>query len=47
MSSAPASVSSPLPDLGAALMEPDFTTFARLYDEGLPQVVLERLVAYL
>ena len=45
MSSAPASVSSPLPDLGAALMEPNFATFAGLYDEGLPQVVWTRLVA--
>ena len=45
MSSAPASVSAPLPDLGAASMEPDFVTFARVYDEGLPQVVWTRLVA--
>ena len=45
MSSAPASVSAPLPDLGAASMEPDFATFARVYDEGLPQVVWTRLVA--
>ena len=45
MSSAPASVSPPLPDLGSASMEPDFTAFARLYDEGVPQVVWTRLVA--
>jgi anthranilate synthase component 1 len=45
MSSAPASVSAPVPDLGAASMEPDFATFASVYDEGLPQVVWTRLVA--
>ncbi|WP_371515014.1 anthranilate synthase component I [Methyloceanibacter sp. wino2] len=45
MSSAPASVSPPLPDLGSAPMEPDFEAFARLYEEGVPQVVWTRLVA--
>ncbi len=45
MSSAPASVT-PLPQkAGAAPIEPDFTTFARLYDEGVPQVAWTRLVA--
>lgn len=45
MSSAPAPESPPLPDLGSASMEPDFTTFARLYEESVPQVVWTRLVA--
>ncbi len=45
MSSAPAPVT-PLPQTGgAAPIEPDFTTFARLYDEGVPQVAWTRLVA--
>ena len=45
MSSAPAPVSPPLPDLGSSPMEPGFAAFARLYDEGVPQVVWTRLVA--
>ncbi|MCJ7598276.1 MAG: anthranilate synthase component I, partial [Methyloceanibacter sp.] len=36
----------PQPELGgAAAIEPDFSAFARLYDEGKPQVVWTRLVA--
>ena len=45
MSAAPAPVT-PLPrDGGSAPVEPDFAGFARLYDEGVPQVVWTRLVA--
>jgi anthranilate synthase component 1 len=45
MRPAPASVT-PLPRKGgSALIEPDFPTFARLYDEGVPQVAWTRLVA--
>jgi anthranilate synthase component 1 len=45
MSSASASVT-PLPQkAGSAPIEPDFATFARLYDEGVPQVAWTRLVA--
>jgi anthranilate synthase component I len=45
MSPAPASVT-PLPqEGGSAPIEPDFAGFARLYDEGVPQVAWTRLVA--
>jgi len=45
MSSAPASVT-PLTQQGAGhLIEPDFPSFARRYDEGMPQVAWTRLVA--
>ncbi|MGH6736316.1 MAG: anthranilate synthase component I [Methyloceanibacter sp.] len=45
MSPAQASVT-PLPQRnGSAPIEPDFTDFARLYDEGVPQVAWTRLVA--
>ena len=45
MSAAPASVA-PLPQRGAAApIEPDFAVFARLYEEGVPQVAWTRLVA--
>jgi len=45
MSAASASVT-PFPhDGGSTSIEPDFTAFARLYDEGVPQVVWTRLVA--
>ncbi|MGV1015198.1 MAG: chorismate-binding protein, partial [Methyloceanibacter sp.] len=45
MSSAPAPVT-PLPRKGPSYpIAPDFPVFARLYDEGLPQVVWTRLVA--
>src|SRR5665809_66710 len=45
MSPAPANVT-PLPQKGASHpIAPDFPTFARLYDEGLPQVAWTRLVA--
>jgi anthranilate synthase component 1 len=45
MSSAPASVT-PLPQQGGRTpIEPDFSTFARAYDEGVPQVAWTRLVA--
>ena len=45
MSPAPASVT-PLPQKGGSTpIEPDFATFARLYDEGVPQVTWTRLVA--
>jgi anthranilate synthase component I len=46
MSSAPAASITPLPQQGGAVpIEPDFSTFARLYDEGRPQVAWTRLVA--
>ena len=45
MSPAPASVSPFQPELGSAAMEPDLAAFARLYEEGVPQVVWTRLVA--
>ena len=45
MSAAPASVTPRQQDGGSAPIEPDFATFARLYDEGVPQVVWTRLVA--
>ncbi len=45
MSSAPAPVTPLQQTGGAAPIEPDFTTFARLYDEGVPQVAWTRLVA--
>ena len=45
MSPAPVPVT-PLPrDGGSAPVEPDFGSFARLYDDGVPQVVWTRLVA--
>ena len=45
MSAAKASVT-PLEQEGAGRpIEPDFTSFARSYDEGLPQVAWTRLVA--
>src|SRR6476660_3701545 len=44
MSPAQASVT-PLPQQGGARIEPDFATFARLYDAGTPQVAWTRLVA--
>ncbi|MEZ5875624.1 MAG: hypothetical protein R3D30_12665 [Hyphomicrobiales bacterium] len=45
MSPAPASVT-PLPRKGgSAPIAPDFPAFARLYDEGVPQVAWTRLVA--
>ena len=45
MSSAPASVT-PLPQHGGtAPIEPDFSAFARRYDEGVAQVAWTRLVA--
>ena len=44
MSPAQASVT-PLPQQGGAPIEPDFATFARLYDAGTPQVAWTRLVA--
>lgn len=45
MSAAPASVTPLQLNGGSALVEPDFAAFARLYDEGTPQVVWTRLVA--
>ena len=45
MSAAPASVTSLPQDGGATPIEPDFAGFARLYEEGVPQVVWTRLVA--
>ena len=45
MSPAQATSVTPLPQQGGAPIEPDFSTFARLYDEGTPQVVWTRLVA--
>jgi anthranilate synthase component 1 len=46
MSRAPAASVTPLHEQGGAvLIEPDFTTFARRYDEGRPQVAWTRLVA--
>jgi anthranilate synthase component 1 len=45
MSAAPAPVTPPQRDGGSAPIEPDFAAFARLYDEGVPQVVWTRLVA--
>jgi len=45
MSAASASVT-PFPhDGGSTSIEPDFSAFARLYDDGVPQVVWTRLVA--
>ena len=45
MSAAPASVTPLQHDGGSAPVEPDFAGFARLYDDGVPQVVWTRLVA--
>ncbi len=45
MSAAPAPVTSLEQNGGSASMEPDFTAFARLYDDGVPQVVWTRLIA--
>ena len=45
MSPAQASSVTPLPQQGGAPIEPDFGTFARLYDAGTPQVAWTRLVA--
>jgi anthranilate synthase component 1 len=45
MNAAQASVTSLQQDGGSAPVEPDFAAFARLYDEGVPQVVWTRLVA--
>ena len=45
MSPAPAASVTPLPQQGGAPIEPDFSTFARLYDAGTPQVAWTRLVA--
>ena len=44
MSAAPAPVA-PAQQGGALTVEPDFPTFARRYDEGVPQVAWTRLVA--
>ena len=42
----PAAATTPQPEpAGAAAVEPDFSDFARRYDEGQPQVVWTRLVA--
>jgi anthranilate synthase component 1 len=45
MSAAPAPVTSFPQDGSAPPIEPDFAGFARLYEEGVPQVVWTRLVA--
>jgi anthranilate synthase component I len=45
MSAGAASVTPLQDDGGSAPIEPDFTAFARLYDDGVPQVVWTRLVA--
>ena len=45
MSPAQATSVTPLPQQGGAPIEPDFSTFARLYDAGTPQVAWTRLVA--
>ncbi len=45
MSAPPASGGPREPDAGSGLIEPDFTAFARLYEDGVPQVVWTRLVA--
>ena len=45
MTAGAASVTPLQDDSGSAPIEPDFTAFARLYDEGVPQVVWTRLVA--
>jgi anthranilate synthase component 1 len=45
MSPASATSVTPLPQLGGAPIEPDFTGFVRLYDSGTPQVAWTRLVA--
>ncbi|MGA8689550.1 MAG: anthranilate synthase component I, partial [Methyloceanibacter sp.] len=45
MSPAPAASVTPLPQPGGVPIEPDVSTFARLYDEGTPQVAWTRLVA--
>ena len=45
MSAAPAPATPPPQDGSAAPVEPDFAGFARLYEEGVPQVVWTRLVA--
>ena len=45
MSAAPAPVTPLQRDGGSAPIEPDFAAFARLYDEGVPQVAWTRLVA--
>ena len=45
MSAAPAPVTSLEQNGDSAPMEPDFTAFTRLYDNGVPQVVWTRLIA--
>ncbi len=45
MSAAPATSVTALPQQAGAPIEPDFATFARLYDAGTPQVAWTRLVA--
>ena len=45
MSSAPASVTPLVKEGGSAPIEPDFAAFARLYEDGVAQVVWTRLVA--
>ena len=45
MSSARTSVTPPPHDGGSAPIEPDFPTFSRLYEDGVPQVAWTRLVA--
>jgi anthranilate synthase component I len=46
MSASPAAAVTPLREQGATvLIEPDFASFARVYDEGTPQVAWTRLVA--
>jgi anthranilate synthase component I len=46
MRQTPAAAKTPQPESGgSAAVEPDFSSFARLYDEGKPQVVWTRLVA--
>ena len=45
MSPAQATSVTPLPQQGGAPIEPDFATFAHLYDAGTPQVAWTRLVA--
>ena len=45
MSAAQATSVAPLPQQGGAPIDPDFSTFARLYDAGTPQVAWTRLVA--
>ena len=45
MSRAPASVTPLAQQGGGHPIEPDFASFARRYDEGVPQVAWTRLVA--